>query len=89
MQLHKPLPEHRFEAIGAEIRAAQRHLKQRESDNWTTDIGGLLNGLSHELDSIGPHHDEPHDEVHGKFDSIEQRLGEVKDRIDAKQGHPV
>lgn len=89
MRLNKPLPQERFEAIGAEIRAAQRHLEQRESDSWTSGIGGLLNGLSHELDAIGPHHDEPHDKVHGKFDSIEQRLIEVKDRIEAKEGHPT
>ncbi|WP_424931409.1 hypothetical protein [Amaricoccus macauensis] len=85
----KPHPKDRFEAIGNEIRAAQSNLEQDASNDWSTGIGGLLNGLSHELDSIGPDHDEPHDEVHGKFDSIERRLGEVKDRMGAKQGHPV
>jgi hypothetical protein len=87
MKLHKPHPNDRFEALGAEIRAAQRHLEERSSDDWTSGIGGLLEGLSHELDEVGPDHDEPHDNAHRRFDSIEQRLGEVKGRLGTDEKH--
>jgi hypothetical protein len=64
-------------------------LNDRASEDWSTSLGRLLEGLSRELESVGPDHEEPHDAVHARLDSIEQRLGEVRDRIAAKEGHPV
>lgn len=87
MKPNKPHPNDRFEALGAEIRAARRHLEERSSNDWSSGVGGLLEGLSNELDEVGSNHPEPHDDAHRKLDSIEQRLGQAKGRIGTVGGN--
>jgi hypothetical protein len=85
MKLHKPLPTERSEALGAEIRAARRHLNERASEDWAPGIGGVLEGLSEELDVLGSGDEDPNDDAHGRLDSIEQRLGEIRTRMNANR----
>ncbi len=73
-------PEDRLARLTGEIAAARKELEDRRDFEWA-EAGDVLDAMSHDLNQATHLYPNDHAAVHAHYDTIEQRLGEVKAKL--------